>query len=61
MHRLLRIYTICVLILIGLLCPIRSFAEFSLYNCEAGLQAGGAYYVGECARIFDFDKLILKR
>ena len=57
MHRLLRIYTICVLILIGLLCPIRSFAEFSLYNCEVGLQAGGTYYVGECARIFDFDKL----
>lgn len=57
MHRLLWIYTTSVLVLIGLFCPIRSFAEFSLYNCEAGLQIGGSYYVGECARVFDFDKL----
>ena len=56
MLRLLRRYTICVIVLIGWLCPIRSFADFSFYNCEVGLQVGGAYYVGECARIFDFNK-----
>jgi len=47
-----------LLVILFLLCAVSLAvrAENTMYNCEVGLQLGGAYYVGDAARMFERNK-----
>lgn len=48
----LRVNITTILILLGMISPMCLRADFSLYNCEIGLQAGASCYTGDAAKVF---------